>query len=211
MSVWAVVVAAGQGTRFGSLKQYESLGGRRIVDWSIEAARSVCDHVVLVVPPERVDELEPNVDVVVAGGATRCDSVRAGLEVVDVDAELIVVHDAARPLATPALFQAVVDAVRAGADGAVPGITVVDTIKRVIVGTNEVAETLDRSTLIAVQTPQAFRAQILRTAHSTGGEATDDASLVEQCAGKIVVVPGEMENLKVTEQQDLDMLSGLKQ
>ncbi len=210
MSVWAVVVAAGQGTRFGNLKQYALLDGRRIVDWSIDAARAACDHVVLVVPEPHSDEPEPSVDAVVAGGPTRSASVRAGLAAVPDDAELIVVHDAARPLASPRLFQSVIDAVRAGADGAVPGLPVVDTVKRVDRQSREVIDTPDRAALVAVQTPQAFRASILRAAHRSGGEATDDASLVEQCGGTIVVVPGEAENRKVTDQHDLDILSDLR-
>lgn len=204
-----MLVAAGQGNRFGSLKQYALLGDRRIVDWSIDAARSTCDAVVLVVPESHLGEPEPSVDVVVVGGRTRSRSVRAGLEAVPDDVELIVVHDAARPLASPGLFEAVIDAVRAGADGAVPGLPVVDTVKRIDPETRTVVETPDRDVLVAVQTPQAFRASILRTAHDAGGEATDDASLVERCAGRIVVVPGEAENRKVTDQRDLDILSGI--
>src|SRR5207253_1205874 len=100
------------------------------------------------------------------GGATRSESVRNGLAAVPDDVEVIVVHDAARPLASAALFDAVIDAVRGGADGAVPGISVVDTVKRVKDG--RVVETLDRTTLVAVQTPQAFRAAALRAAHAGG-------------------------------------------
>ncbi|MGC1511663.1 MAG: 2-C-methyl-D-erythritol 4-phosphate cytidylyltransferase [Acidimicrobiales bacterium] len=210
MSVWAVIVAAGQGARFGSLKQYERLEGRRVVDWSIDAARAACDHVVLVVPEPHSGEPETSVDAVVAGGPTRSASVRAGLAAVPEDAELIVVHDAARPRASPQLFRSVIDAVRAGADGAVPGLPVVDTIKRVDRQSQMVIETPDRAALVAVQTPQAFRASILRAAHRTGGEATDDASLVERCGGRIVVVPGEAENRKVTDRHDLDVLSDLR-
>lgn len=211
MSTWAVIVAAGQGTRFGGLKQYEVINGRRVLDWSLAAARSSCDHVVLVVAPQQLDVDEPDAEFVVEGGTTRSDSVRAGLSVVPAEVEIIVIHDAARPFATPALFNAVIDAVRAGADGAVPGIPVVDTIKRVNVATNEILETLDRSSLVAVQTPQAFTASILRQAHDKGGEATDDASLVEQSGGKIVVVTGELENRKVTNRHDLELPSGTKQ
>ncbi len=204
-----MLVAAGRGNRFGSLKQYAMLGDRRIVDWSIDAARSACDAVVLVVPESHLGDPESSVDVVVAGGGTRSASVRAGLAAVPDDVELIVVHDAARPLASPALFEAVIDAVRAGADGAVPGLPVVDTVKRIDPDTRVVLETPERDALVAAQTPQAFRASILRAAHRAGGEATDDASLVECSAGRIVVVPGEAENRKVTDQRDLDILAGL--
>lgn len=137
----------------------------------------------------------------VAGGATRSDSVRAGLAKVPAEAAIVVVHDAARPLAAGSLFAAVIDAVRAGADGAVPGLPVPDTLKRV--DRDRVVATVDRDGLVAVQTPQAFRAAVLRAAHSAGGDATDDAALVEAAGGTVVVVPGDPANVKVTTPEDL--------
>src|SRR5581483_1845886 len=201
MCVWAVVVAAGSGVRFGTLKQYEHLGDRRVVDWALERARAVADGVVLVVPPERAGESEHGVDAVVGGSQTRAGSVRAGLAAVPPEAEVVVVHDAARPLASVALFERVVDAVRNGADGAVPGVAVADTIK--LVENGAVARTLDREHLVAVQTPQAFAAAALRRAHENDAEGTDDASLVEAIGGRVVVVPGEPANGKITTQHDL--------
>lgn len=206
--VWAVVVAAGSGARFGRPKQYEEVGGRRVLDWSLDAARSSADGVVLVVAPGRERGAEPVADVVVAGGDTRAASVRAGLAAVPADAGIVVVHDAARPAASPALFAAVVEAVRAGADGAIPGVPVVDTVKRV--EGDWVVATLDRSELIAVQTPQAFRADVLRTAHAGSGEGTDDSALVEAVGGRVVVVPGEPSNVKLTTRADLDRLGVLR-
>lgn len=203
--VWAVVVAAGSGERYGAPKQYERLGDRRVLDWSLAAARRAADGVVLVVAPTRAGDDEPGADTVVAGASTRSGSVRAGLAAVPPEAEVVVVHDAARPAASPALFAAVVAAVRAGADGAVPGVPVVDTVKRVVGGV--VVETLDRSTLVAVQTPQAFRADVLRSAHAGGGEATDDGALVEAAGGRVVVVAGEPDNVKVTTPADLERLA----
>jgi 2-C-methyl-D-erythritol 4-phosphate cytidylyltransferase len=201
-AVWAVVVAAGEGARFGGATQYEELGGRRVLDWSLEAARSVAEGVVLVVPPARANQPELAADRVVAGGPTRSASVRAGLAEVPATARIVVVHDAARPLASPALFRAVVDAVAAGADGAVPGVVVSDTVKEVRDG--RVVATLDRTGLVAVQTPQAFAADSLRRAHGRGADATDDAALVEALGGRVLVVPGEPANLKLTEPSDLD-------
>jgi len=201
MCVWAVVVAAGTGVRFGTLKQYEQLGDRRVLDWALERARAVADGVVLVVPPDRAGESEHGVDAVVAGGETRTASVRAGLAAVPPDAEILVVHDAARPLASVTLFERVVEAVRNGADGAVPGVALADTVK--IVEDGAVAETLDRNRLVAVQTPQAFDAHALRRAHEAGDEGTDDASLVEAIGGRVVVVAGEDANDKITTQHDL--------
>jgi 2-C-methyl-D-erythritol 4-phosphate cytidylyltransferase len=200
-----VVVAAGSGARYGAPKQYERLGAQRVLDWSLAAARSACAGVVLVVAPERAGAAEPGADAVVAGGATRSASVRAGLAAVPEDAEVVVVHDAARPAATPALFAAVVAAVRAGADGALPGVPVVDTIKRV--AGDVVMATLDRAELVAVQTPQAFLASTLRRAHAAGGEATDDGALVEAAGGRVVVVPGEPDNVKITTPADLARLA----
>lgn len=201
MSTWAIVVAAGRGERFGRPKQFSLVAGRRVLDWSVDDARDACDGVVLVVPADRV---EPGT---VAGGATRSESVRNGLAAVPDDAEVIVVHDAARPAAGVGLFQAVIDAVRAGADAAIPGVPVTDTIKRV--DGDVVVETIDRSTLIAVQTPQAFRAAALRAAHASGDEATDDAALVERAGGKVVVVPGHAANRKITEPGDIDALEAV--
>ena len=201
MTVWAIVVAAGRGERFGRPKQYELLAGRRVLDWSVDDARDACDGVVLVVPPDRPE------DGTVAGGATRSESVRNGLAAVPDDADVIVVHDAARPAAGVGLFQAVIDAVRAGADAAIPGVPVTDTIKRVDGAT--VVETIERSTLVAVQTPQAFRADALRAAHASGAEATDDAALVERAGGRVVVVPGHTANRKITEPGDIDVLEAI--
>ena len=200
--VWTIVVAAGGGVRFGGPKQYEMLADKRVLDWAIEAAATVSDGIVLAVPPDRVSAVERGVDVVVAGGSTRSASVRRALASVPAAAEVIVVHDAARPLATSALFSEVVGALVPGVDGAVPALPVADTIKRVIQGS--VVETLDRSELMAVQTPQAFRADALRRAHASGAEATDDAALVEAVGARVVVVPGEEGNRKVTTADDLE-------
>jgi 2-C-methyl-D-erythritol 4-phosphate cytidylyltransferase len=122
--VWAIVVAAGSGRRFGGAKQYRPLGGRRVLDWSVDAARTTADGVVLVVAPAELDRPEPAADAVVAGADSRSGSVRAGLAAVPDDAEVVVVHDAARPLAGAEVFAAAVAAVRAGADAAVPVVPV---------------------------------------------------------------------------------------
>jgi len=202
-SVWAIVVAAGSGNRFGAAKQYQPLGGRRVLDWSLEAARAASDGVVVVVPADRTADAEPLADAVAAGGDTRSASVRAGLAAVPDDAEVVVVHDGARPLAGAVLFATVVAAVRDGADAAVPGVPLADTLRWRSGGV------ADRDGLVAVQTPQAFRAAALRAAHAGGGEATDDASLVEAAGGKVVVVDGSAENLKITNPHDLAVAEAL--
>ena len=203
--VWAIVVAGGSGSRFGQSvpKQFLDLGGLRVIDWALASAGSACDDVVVVLPRSYMHAtLTPGVSAV-AGGATRSESVRAGLAAVSDDAEVIVVHDAARPLADPALFDRVIGAVRDGADAAVPGVPVPDTIKRVDPASGVVVETLPRATLRAIQTPQAFAAEMLRRAHADGGDATDDAALVEAVGGRVVVVEGDPGNLKVTGPDDL--------
>jgi 2-C-methyl-D-erythritol 4-phosphate cytidylyltransferase len=138
----------------------------------------------------------------VAGGATRSESVRAGLAAVPAEATIVCVHDAARPFASRQLFAAVIEAIVDGADGAVPGVAIVDTIKRVDAD-GRVVETPPRASLVAVQTPQAFRAEVLRSAHALAKEATDDAALVEELGGRVVVVAGEPVNRKITDREDL--------
>ena len=126
---------------------------------------------------------------------------RSGLAAVPAGAEIVVVHDAARPLAGPELFARVVAAVVAGADAAVPGVALSDTVKRV--DGDRVVGTVDRNGLVAVQTPQAFRADVLRQAHADDAEATDDAALVEAGGATVVVVDGDPRNLKLTSPDDL--------
>jgi 2-C-methyl-D-erythritol 4-phosphate cytidylyltransferase len=201
-----VVVAGGRGDRFGSLKQFSTVAGARLVDHAVAAAASVCNEVVVVLPTG-VEWDGPTVQAVVAGGATRSESVRAGLAAVADDTEIVVVHDAARPLASPELFELVIDAVRAGADAAVPALEVVDTLKRV--DGDRVVDTVDRAKLVAVQTPQAFRASALRAAHEGGDNATDDAALVEASGGTVVIVAGDPRNLKVTTMADLTLAETL--
>ena len=202
--MWAVVVAGGSGQRFGLLKQFALLADRPVAEWAVAACRPSSSGVVLVVPPENAKGPDHGADVVVEGGATRSESVRRGLSAVPDDADVIIVHDAARPLASQALFRAVLNAVTmGGADGAIPALAVSDTIK-VVDATRTVTATLDRTALVAVQTPQAFEAALLRRAHAGGTEATDDAALVEALGATVRVVPGDPRNLKITTPADLD-------
>jgi 2-C-methyl-D-erythritol 4-phosphate cytidylyltransferase len=195
--IWTIVVGGGTGQRFGTLKQYEDLGGQRVIDHARTAAASASEGVVVVVPPDDVDR-----EGGVAGGGTRSESVRAGLAAVPDDATIICVHDAARPFADADLFDRAVAAVVAGADGAIPAIAVTDTIK--VVADGVVVATPDRASLVAVQTPQAFRAEVLRRAHITADTSTDDAALVEAIGGRVVVVEGDTGNRKITHPDDLE-------
>ena len=202
------MVAAGSGDRFGGPKQWMPLRGRRVLEWSVDAARTAGVGVVLVVPLGDLDRNDlPLVDSVVAGGSTRSASVRAGLSAVPSDAEIVVVHDAARPLAGPALFAATIAAVAGGAAGAVCAVPVTDTLKRVV--GSDVVATVPRDGLWAVQTPQAFRAGLLREAHSTEPDATDDAGLVEALGHVVRVVPGDRRNVKITDPVDLAVAEAL--
>ncbi len=197
MSTWAVVVAAGAGTRFGERKQYLPLAGARVLDWALREPLTWCDGVVLVVPPDVVGDAEPEVSAVVAGGDTRSQSVRNGLAAVPADAEVVVVHDAARPVPVPGVWERVLAAVADGADAAVPAVAVTDSLR------HRDGHAVDREGLLSVQTPQAFRAAALRAAHATGADASDDASLVEAAGGRVVLVDGDPANLKITTPVDL--------
>lgn len=214
--VGVVVVAAGSGSRLGAEvpKAFVQLRGRTLLSYAVERARGTRGlvAVVLVVPEDYADPsrltdlgvpLGPDT-VIVVGGAERTDSVRAGLAALAVDPriEVVLVHDAARCLTPPTVFDRVVAAVAAGADGAVPGLAVIDTIK-VVDSVGGVTGTLQRASLRAVQTPQGFRAEVLRTAYASGHQATDDAALVERAGGNVIVVDGDPMAFKVTTADDL--------
>ena len=213
----AVIAAAGAGDRLGAggPKAFAEVAGKPLLAWSAAAlaeARRI-GPVVVSAPPGLEDEVRALVEgaVVVAGGASRSESV--ALAVAHVDSELVVVHDAARPLATPALFDAVIAELAADLDceGVVAAAPVADTLKRALAG--RVIETVPRSELWAVQTPQAFRSESLRKALDADAEAlagaTDDASLIEAAGGVVRVFPWEEPNLKVTTRTDLRIAEAL--
>lgn len=218
---WAIVVAGGEGRRLGAdlPKAFVPFRGRVLLACAVELFEEhpAIAGIVLVVPAGweesaalLVDELAAGkVAAAVAGGSTRAGSVAAGLAQVPEQVERVVVHDAARPLAAPELVDRVLAGL-AGADGAVPAIELADTVKRVAGG--RVTETLDRSCLVAVQTPQAFRAEALRRAHAdpaAAAAATDCAALVEACGRPVAVVAGDPRNLKVTTPADLALAGAL--
>ncbi len=217
MTTWAVLVAAGRGERLGEgrPKAFVRLGTLPLLaeplrrldesDW--------IDHVVVVAPAEweepailLAEELGASkVSACVTGGATRSDSVRAGVAEVPEEAAVILVHDAARPLLPEEVVGRVIEALGEGFDGAVPALPVRDTVKRVEGGV--VHETLDRDELVTIQTPQAFVAPVLRQALAAGGDGPDCASLVEQHGGRIKVVAGDERLLKVTTRDDLERVA----
>jgi 2-C-methyl-D-erythritol 4-phosphate cytidylyltransferase len=219
--VWAVLVAAGRGERFGGdrPKAFAKLRGRVMLAESLERLeRSDWIEAIVVVAP--VEWEEPSillaeelsagkVSSCVPGGATRAESVRAGVAEVPDDVPVILVHDAARPLLPEAVIERVITALGEGLDGAVPALPVADTIKRA--GEDgAVLETLDRSGLVAVQTPQAFASAALRSA--LGGDIadfTDCAGLVEAAGGRVRIVEGDPRLLKVTTPADLALVETL--
>jgi 2-C-methyl-D-erythritol 4-phosphate cytidylyltransferase len=204
--VTTIVVAGGGGDRFGGPKQFATLRGATVLDRAVATALRCSEHVVVVLPAD-VAWSPPDTVAVVTGGSTRSASTRAGLDAVGPDAEIVIVHDAARPLASPQLYERVVSAVRAGADAAVPALPVTDTLKQV--EGDAVVATMPRDGLVAVQTPQAFAAAALRRAHEGGRDDTDDAAVVEACGGRVVVVPGDPRNVKITVAADLEIAAAL--
>jgi 2-C-methyl-D-erythritol 4-phosphate cytidylyltransferase len=214
LSVWAVLVAAGRGERLGldRPKAFAPLAGRVLLAESLERLEESewVDAIVVVVPAEweepaivLAEELGAGkVAAAVTGAATRTGSVRAGVAEVPADAAVILVHDAARPLLPEEVIERVLVALNEGWDGAVPGLPVADTLKRVEGGA--VVETLPREALVAVQTPQAFSADALRQSIAGDAEATDCSALVEARGYRVKVVDGDPRLLKVTTRDDLE-------
>jgi 2-C-methyl-D-erythritol 4-phosphate cytidylyltransferase / 2-C-methyl-D-erythritol 2,4-cyclodiphosphate synthase len=210
MRIAAVLVAAGSGTRFGAEtpKQFLSLGGRPVLR---HAAETLVEHVGMLQPVGDKAPIEAALEGLrhlppVPGGATRQQSVHAGLEALGADApDVVLVHDAARPLIPPGTIPALLAALE-HAPGAIPAIPVADTLKRVVDGV--ITATAPRDGLYRAQTPQAFRFPILLAAHRAGtaGAATDDASLLEAAGLTVAIVPGSEDNIKLTWPEDLRRL-----
>jgi 2-C-methyl-D-erythritol 4-phosphate cytidylyltransferase len=219
-ATWAVVVAAGQGERLGvdRPKAFAKLGGRALLAESLERleASEWIDAIVLVAPEGweepsilLAEELGAGkVSACVAGGAKRADSVRAGMAEVPEDALVVLVHDAARPVLPEEVIGRVLGPLGEGWDGAAPALPVADTLKRAA-GDGSVQETVDRSGLYAVQTPQAFLAPVLREAVADGADASDCAGLVERRGGRVKLVDGDRRLLKVTTAADLAFVESL--
>lgn len=218
----ALIVAAGRGERFGAErpKALIELAGRPLLQWSVDALRAVgsIERIVVALPP---GVAAPAGTIGVPGGAARSESVRLALAAAG-EGDPVLVHDAARPLLTPALAEQVLRAVSAeGVDAAIAGTPVTDTIKRGVEGGGKgeeegeggaarrvfVAHTLDRGGLWAVQTPQVFRRAVLERALDVPAQvlaqATDDAWLVERIGGRVAIVQAPRENLKITTPLDL--------
>jgi 2-C-methyl-D-erythritol 4-phosphate cytidylyltransferase len=217
MSAWAVLVAAGRGERLGDdrPKAFARLGELPLLAEPLRRLDDCewVDAIVVVAPPEWEEPAilcaeevgASKVSACVTGGETRVESVRVGVAEVPDDAAVVLVHDAARPVLPDEVIPRVLEPLSQGWDGAVPGLPLMDTVKRVQRGA--VVETLTRDELWAVQTPQAFVAPVLRDALDGAGDATDCASLVEARGGRVTVVPGDERLLKVTTRADLERVA----
>lgn len=208
MTAGLAILAAGSSTRAGIDKVSADLGGQPVLVWSIAAAEAsgAFDEIVVVAPPDRVPAVTQLVAGhrvrVVAGGATRTASSWAALDALP-DAEVIAIHDAARPFAPPSLFAKLVDVARS-AGSAIPGLAVAETVRRAN-GAGWVVEEVDRSGLWTAQTPQIFQRGLLERARAAAGNRafTDDAAAVIALGLDVRLVPGERRNLKLTSSEDL--------
>ena len=208
--VSAIIVAGGSSRRMGGTdKLMLSFGGRTVLERAVGAfaRHPLITEVVVVCGVDRMETVKrmvsglPTVTAVVPGGDTRSASVRNGIAAASPDAEYYAIHDGARPFVTEALITAAVEgAMRYGA--AAPGIPVSDTLKRVD-GAMSITETVPRDSLVGIQTPQVFEATLYRAAAKHGGDETDDCALIERLGRKVLVVPGDRDNLKITMPADI--------
>lgn len=208
-----VIVAAGTGTRLGQSepKALVPLGGRSLLSWTLDAFAPVAfARTVITAPPDRIADFERLVGGrgrVVAGGATRSASVRRGVDALaPADADVVAVHDAARPFVAADEIRAVLGAAEE-TGAAIAATPVVDTIKRVSRG--RIAQTVERSDLFGAATPQAFRFALLRDALASGEEATDEAALCEKMGRPVAVVPVSRFTFKITTPEDLELAEAI--
>lgn len=206
-----ILLAAGSGTRFGQDKMWVILGGRPLVAWSLKTLLDLQPEALVIVGQgdlARFKALDPRIHSVVAGGSTRRESVLAGLAALTSDLDHILIHDAARPGLAAETALAVRDALE-GAEAALPVLRVSDTIKQVDTH-GGMPTTLNRSLLRAAQTPQGFRRRVLEEALGAGGtQDTDEIQAVEALGHAPALIPGTLENTKITQPQDLAMVSAL--
>ncbi len=203
----AIIAAAGSGERFGATlpKALITLGNRTLIEHAVAALAPIASEIVICAPAgyeKQIQELVGNDITVVVGGTTRSESVRAGIAALTGNNKYVLVHDAARALATTDLAERVLAALKKGESAVIPGLDLVDTVKSVD-ASGHVSATPDRASLRRVQTPQGFDLDVLKKAHATGADATDDGALVEAIGHKVLIVNGEERALKITTPADL--------
>jgi 2-C-methyl-D-erythritol 4-phosphate cytidylyltransferase/2-C-methyl-D-erythritol 2,4-cyclodiphosphate synthase len=203
----AIIAAAGSGERFGATlpKALITLGNRTLIEHAVAALTPVVSEIVICAPAgyeKQIQELVGNEITVVVGGLTRSDSVRAGIAALTGNNKYVLVHDAARALATTELAERVLFTLENGATAVIPGLELIDTVKSVDASGHVIA-TPERATLRRVQTPQGFDLEILKKAHASQGEATDDGALVEAIGHKVLIINGEERAFKITTPADL--------
>ena len=203
----AIIAAAGSGERFGATlpKALITLGNRTLVEHAVAALAPIASEIVICAPAgyeKQIQELVGADITVVTGGITRSDSVRAGITALTGNNKYVLVHDAARALASTQLAKNVLAALEKGEVAVIPGLELIDTVKSVDAG-GHVTSTPDRAGLRRVQTPQGFDLEILKKAHSSGANATDDGALVEAIGHKVLIINGEDRALKITTPADL--------
>ena len=203
----AIIAAAGSGERFGATlpKALITLGNRTLIEHAVAALAPIASEIVICAPAgyeKQIQELVGNDITVVAGGTTRSDSVRAGIAALSGTHKYVLVHDAARALATTDLAHRVLTALVQGESAVIPGLELIDTVKSIDAG-GHVTATPDRSSLRRVQTPQGFDLGVLKKAHASGAQATDDGALVEALGHKVLIINGEERALKITTPSDL--------
>ena len=207
MSISVIIPAGGSGERLGAKvpKALVQLAGRTLIEHAVSNMSAIADEIIVAAPKgleKTFQELLGSEVLVVTGGITRTESVKAGLKVLSKDAKFVLVHDAARPLASTDLARRIIKELQSGADAVIPGLKVADTIKRVNVD-GFVTKTPNRAKLRAIQTPQGFTHATLITAHKLNAEATDDAALVEELDIPVKVILGEDRAMKITTPDDL--------
>jgi 2-C-methyl-D-erythritol 4-phosphate cytidylyltransferase len=245
--VWGLVLAGGGGTRFGGLKQFAQLSGQSLLERVVELTAAQCDGVVVVLPAghtwpgasgTEAAGIGPGRAVITAtGGRTRAESVRSGLAVLPPEAGIVVITDAAHPLASATLYQRVIAAVQHGADGALPGLPLADAIKRLeplddeppaVTAIPAQAEAVRAAVPqppaallglagattaaggnVSAQMPMAFAVPALRRAHQNIGDAVEDSAMVSADGGRVVIVPGEPTNVHVTTPAELAIAEAL--
>ena len=195
MNLWAIIVAAGKGTRFKAQKQLVELEGKRVIDYSVDLFLQKTKGVI-VVGGQDLNHVETKGCQLISGGSTRAESVRCGLGALTPEVDYVLIHDGARPLVSSELIDRVVEALKNGHKAVVPVVPVSDTLRHN-------GKSVDRELYVAAQTPQGFEKDTIIKAHQAQFQASDDATVVDMLGIPVEEVKGEVNNLKITNPSDL--------